>query len=120
MSWGFFFESPHFAPLCAGLLKVAPFGSERRHEKLEQVLERRIVVAVTNDIVTDQRVARTCDALVEDGHSVMLIGRLLPDSKPLSRPYRVCRMRLLFRRSALFYAEYNIRLFLRLVTAKAD
>ncbi len=80
----------------------------------------RIVVAVTNDIVTDQRVARTCDALVEDGHSVMLIGRLLPDSKPLSRPYRVCRMRLLFRRSALFYAEYNIRLFLRLLTAKAD
>ena len=80
----------------------------------------RIAVAVTNDIVTDQRVARTCDALLEDGHDVLLIGRVLPDSKPISRPYRVCRMRLLFRRSALFYAEYNIRLFLRLLFVRAD
>ena len=32
----------------------------------------------------------------------------------------VVRMKLLFRRSALFYAEYNIRLFLKLVSIKPD
>ncbi len=79
-----------------------------------------IAVSVTNDIVTDQRVARTCDALLEAGHQIVLIGRLLKESKPVERPYRVCRMRLLFRRSVLFYAEYNLRLFLKLLFMRAD
>lgn len=71
--------------------------------------------------MTDQRVDRTCRALTEAGYRVTLIGRRLPASVPLAaRPYRTERMRLLFRRSALFYAEYNIRLLLRLLTLKAD
>lgn len=81
---------------------------------------RRIILSVTNDLVTDQRVHRTCTALHEAGYEVTLIGRLLPGSKPLQRPYRTQRMRLLFRRKALFYAEYNCRLFLRLLFSRAD
>ena len=77
---------------------------------------KRIAIAVTNDLATDQRVDRTCRALTADGWQVLLVGRRLPASPPLGpRPYATRRMRLLFRRSALFYAEYNFRLFLLLL-----
>ena len=80
-----------------------------------------IIVAVTNDLVTDQRVDRTCRALAADGWRVTLVGRRLPHSPELApRGYAVRRMRLLFRRSAAFYAEYNIRLFLLLFFSRAD
>ena len=80
-----------------------------------------IIVAVTNDLVTDQRVDRTCRALTADGWRVTLVGRRLPHSPELApRGYAVHRMRLLFRRSAAFYAEYNIRLFLLLLFSRAD
>lgn len=80
-----------------------------------------IIVAVTNDLATDQRVDRTCRALAEAGWEVLLVGRRLPHSPDLApRGYATRRMRLLFRRSALFYAEYNIRLFLLLLVSRAD
>ena len=80
-----------------------------------------IIVAVTNDLVTDQRVDRTCRALSGDGWRMTLVGRRLPDSPMLApRGYAVRRMRLLFRRTAAFYAEYNIRLFLLLLFSRAD
>ena len=80
-----------------------------------------IIVAVTNDLVTDQRVDRTCRALTADGWRVTLVGRRLPHSPELApRGYAVRRMRLLFRRSAAFYAEYNIRLFLLLLFSRVD
>ena len=78
-------------------------------------------MAVTNDLLTDQRVDRSCRALSEAGYEVTLVGRRLPESVALeARPYRCIRMRLLFRRSAWFYAEYNLRLLLRLLVMKAD
>ena len=84
-------------------------------------MARRIIMAVTNDLLTDQRVDRSCRALSEAGYEVTLVGRRLPESATLeARPYRCVRMRLLFRRSAAFYAEYNLRLLLRLLVMKAD
>lgn len=86
-----------------------------------QMKKPTIIMAVTNDLVTDQRVDRSCRALTEAGYAVTLVGRRIPDSLPVSdRPYHTARMRLLFRRSALFYAEYNIRLFLRLFFSHAE
>ena len=80
----------------------------------------RTVVSVTNDLVTDQRVHRSCLALHSAGHTVTLVGRRLPGSGDVSRPYSTVRMRLLFRKKAVFYAEYNIRLFLRLLFMRTD
>lgn len=81
----------------------------------------KILMAVTNDIATDQRVGRSCSTLTEAGHSVTLVGRRLPKSPPLGvKPYKTNRMRLLFKRSALFYAEYNFRLALWLLVHPAD
>ncbi|MBQ7062532.1 MAG: glycosyltransferase family 4 protein [Bacteroidales bacterium] len=81
---------------------------------------KRIIVFVTNDLETDQRVHRTCTALSEAGWDVTLWGRRMRDSKPLTRPYRTHRMRLLTHRGPLFYAEYNLCLFFRLLFSRAD
>lgn len=59
-------------------------------------------------------------ALLGLGYEVLLVGRLLPRSAPLERPYATKRMRLLFNRGPLFYAGYNLRLFFLLLFARAD
>jgi len=78
----------------------------------------RAIVTVTNDLATDNRVHRTCVVLQELGYSVLLVGRVLPGSVALDRPYRTKRMRLLFNKGALFYAEYNVRLFFLLLFSR--
>jgi len=80
----------------------------------------KITVSVTNDLVSDQRVDKVCTTLIQNGYEVILIGRKLPQSKPVKRPYPVKRMDLLFRQTLFFYAEYNIRLFFYLLFEKAD
>lgn len=81
---------------------------------------KHILMAVSNDLVTDQRVDRSCRALVEAGYDVTLIGRQLDDTTPLQRPYRTVRLWLLFRCKVWFYAELNLRLFWWMLWHKAD
>lgn len=95
-------------------------GNHCRGRRSPRTNQCHIVMAVTNDLETDQRVHRSCIALIEAGYSVTLVGRVLPWSRPIERKYETVRMHLIFRRKALFYAEYNIRLFFRLLLAKAD
>jgi len=84
-------------------------------------LKKRIIVSVTNDLVTDQRVHKTCVTLKEMGFDILLVGRKLKDSLPMnSRNYGHHRMKMLFTKGALFYAEFNIRLFFFLLTNKFD
>jgi len=80
----------------------------------------RITVSVTNDLLTDQRVHKVCSTLVKNGYEIMLIGRRLTNEEVPNRGYKTRRMRLLFRSTFLFYAEYNIRLFFYLLNAKTD
>jgi len=81
---------------------------------------KRIVISVTNDLVTDRRVEKVCRLLQKLNYEITLIGRKLPGSLPISRNYKIIRMNLLFRKGFLFYAEYNIRLFLKLLFIKKD
>ncbi len=80
----------------------------------------RAIVSVTNDLATDNRVHRTCTALVQLGYAVLLVGRRLAGSEDMQRPYALQRFRLLFNKGPLFYAEYNLRLFFLLVFTKAE
>jgi glycosyltransferase involved in cell wall biosynthesis len=70
--------------------------------------------------VTDNRVHKICTSLSEMGFEVSLVGRKLKNSLPLERSYHTFRMKLIFTKGPLFYAEYNIRLFLYLLFQKAD
>jgi glycosyltransferase involved in cell wall biosynthesis len=82
---------------------------------------KRVLISVINDLVTDQRVHRTSSLLHEEGYEVLLIGRKLKNSLELEkRPYECKRMKLLFEKGPLFYAEYNLRLFLLLLTNKSN
>lgn len=80
--------------------------------------KKRIVVAVINDLATDQRVHRTCTWLHDNGFNVLLVGRKLKTSLPLHRPYATKRFCLPFTKGAAFYAVYNIRLFFFLLLKK--
>lgn len=83
--------------------------------------KRKIIVSVTNDLITDNRVHKVCTTLTAMGFQVLLTGRRLKHSLPL-RPavYVTKRMKLLFAKGPLFYAEYNFRLLLTLLFNRFD
>lgn len=82
---------------------------------------KRIVVTVISDLVTDQRVDKVCKTLHGAGYKVLLIGAKKRKSLTLTpRSYKAVRIPLLFRKNIFFYAEFNTRLFFRLLFIKAD
>ncbi|MDY0160693.1 MAG: glycosyltransferase [Bacteroidales bacterium] len=82
---------------------------------------KKVIVSVTNDLVTDQRVQRVCKTLHDNSYNIVLIGRIINSEKcSINLPYKTKRFKLLFKKGFLFYACFNIRLFFYLLFAKAD
>ena len=81
---------------------------------------KKIIISVTNDLITDQRLEKVCNTLFQNGFNILLIGRKLKNSEPINRNYQTKRFKLLFNNGFLFYAEYNFRLFFYLLFIKKD
>lgn len=82
---------------------------------------KRIVFTVTNDLAYDQRMQRICSSLAANGYDVLLVGRKLKNSLPLSQhAFKQKRIQCFFEKGFLFYAEYNFRLFFFLLFEKID
>ncbi len=84
-------------------------------------MSKTIIFTVTTDLTYDQRMIRICTSLAKAGYNILLVGRKLNSSIPLSKqPFRQKRISCLFEKGKLFYAEYNIRLFFYLLLKKMD
>lgn len=70
----------------------------------------RIAVLVSNDLVHDQRVRKTCEVMCRKGWEPVLVGRMLPESAALSRPYEVVRFKGMPLSGPLFYASLQWKL----------
>ncbi len=81
----------------------------------------RILLCVTSDITTDQRVNRIALSLKKLPAEVRIVGTKLPGSLPLpSNGLFFHRIQMLFLKGPFFYAEYNLRLFFYLLFSHAD
>lgn len=77
---------------------------------------KRICFTVTNDLSYDQRMQRICRSLQAAGYAVTLVGRKLPNSAALHpESFKQVRLNCFFRKGPLFYAEFNLRLFVWLL-----
>jgi glycosyltransferase involved in cell wall biosynthesis len=80
-----------------------------------------IIFTVTTDLSYDQRMIRICTSLSQAGYDVLLVGRKLRSSIPLTnQPFKQKRISCFFEKGKLFYAEYNIRLFFYLLFKRMD
>ena len=78
-------------------------------------------VSVINDLVTDNRVNKTCMALIECGYDVTLVGRKLSNSLPIPNwSFKTIRFKMIFKKGPLFYFFFNLRLFFVGLINKTD
>jgi glycosyltransferase involved in cell wall biosynthesis len=82
---------------------------------------KQIYLAVSNDLVTDNRVHKIASTLLKSGANVTILGRIKYDHTPLSeRKYNTIRFNLWFKKGFLFYKFFNIRLFFFLLFHRFD
>ena len=78
-------------------------------------------VSVINDLVTDNRVNKSCMALIECGYDVTLVGRKLSNSLPIPNwTFKTIRLKMIFKKGPLFYFFFNLRLFFVGLINKTD
>ncbi len=83
--------------------------------------EKKILVSVSNDLSTDQRIMKVCYSLQKAGYKPVLYGRKRSNSLALDqRSYPMHRLNLWFNKGPLFYFNLNLALFFRLLFAPCD
>lgn len=81
----------------------------------------KLYFTVTTDLTYDQRMIRICTSLAVAGYDVVLVGRKVKSSVPLSsKKFQQKRIHCFFEKGKLFYAEYNFRLFFYLLFKKMN
>lgn len=82
---------------------------------------KTIFLTVTTDLTYDQRMIRICTTLAKNGYKIILVGRELRGSVPLTgKPFHQKRLFCYFSTGKAMYIEFNIRLFLYLILQKMD
>ena len=82
---------------------------------------KTITVSVISDLTTDQRVIRICATLQKMGFNVNVIARCFNDSLPLDEyPFKATRIKCFFKKGILQYAEFNFKLFCKILFCKTD
>ena len=79
---------------------------------------KKIIISVTNDLITDQRVHKVATSLSNKGHYVLLVGKNGGSICP--RKYDLHRFKIFFSSGFFFYLEFNIKLFWFLLFKKFD
>ena len=83
--------------------------------------QKRIIHTVTSDLNFDQRMHRICTSLTATGYDCLLVGRLKNESISLSEQrFKQKRLNCYFQKGPLFYAEFNIKLFIFLLKTPFD
>lgn len=83
-------------------------------------LNKRIIVSVISDVVTDQRVQKECYTLYNIGYDILVIGRKGKNNFTIDVPYKIIIFRNLFTHGPFMYLLFNIQLFFYLLFKKAD
>ncbi len=84
-------------------------------------MRKRIILSVTNDLVTDQRINKVASSLKSAGYDIMLVGRCLKNSPGTENlKHKSKRFHLVFNSGPAFYLEYNLRLFFFLLNENFD
>ncbi len=83
-------------------------------------VQKKVILCISNDIHTDQRLHKVCTSLTRLNYNVELLGRKLPSSKLLDRNYTCKRLSILFNKGALFYAFLNVQFFIYLLFKSTD
>ena len=81
---------------------------------------KKVIASVTTDLISDHRVHKLCLSLYNHGYDVTLVGRKKNSQKLTSRPYKVIRFNMFFKKGFLFYMFFNLRLFFLLLFKKSD
>ncbi len=83
-------------------------------------MNKIIYLSVTNDMVADQRVHRIATTLAENNFDVVVVGRKLHNKSYnfSNRNYKVVLLKIPFKKGFLFYATFNLYLFLYLLTRR--
>ncbi len=82
-------------------------------------INKKVIVSVTNDIITDARVRKVCGFLVKK-YDLELIGLKSSFNNELVRSYKVTLINCFFKKGFFFYAEFNIKLFFVILFRKSD
>ncbi len=83
--------------------------------------KKTIIVSVISELTTDQRVIRICNSLQQMGFDVKVIARQFSNSLPLENySFKATRIHCYFQKGFLQYAEFNTRLFFKLLFTKTD
>lgn len=88
--------------------------------------KKNIIFAITGHIITDQRIIRIASSLQANQFNVTVYYRAyfkFKDSQKKSigsYPFKIRKLTFLFNKGVLFYAFFNLRIFLLLLFKKAD